>query len=173
MSGPEERRTGMEPRSHWRAWRTPDDAGAIYGIIAATAVIAVTGRHEPPGRVLAVTAATLLVFWLAHVYAEALARHLRGATRLRLATITETMVQERPMLEAPTLSLLLLLLGALGLLDDHAAVNLALWAGVVQLVGWGAAYARRQGWGWPTAVVTGLVNGTFGVAVIALEVFIH
>jgi hypothetical protein len=37
------------------------------------------------------------------------------------------------MLEAPALSLLLLLGGAVGLLDEHVAVNLALWAGVAQL----------------------------------------
>lgn len=165
----------ITPPSRWRgrAWRTRDDAGAIYGTIAATAVIAATGRHRPPGRVLAVTAATLLVFWLAHVYAQALARHLRGATRLRWGTITAVMAEERPMLEAPAPALLLLLLGALGLLDDHTAVNLALWAGVVQLVGWGMAYARRQAWGWPMAIVAGVVNGTFGVAIIALKTFLH
>jgi hypothetical protein len=163
----------VAPRSRWRPWRAPDDAGAIYGNIAATAVIAATGRHWPSGRVLAATTATLLVFWLAHVYADALAHHLRGATRLRWATVAGAMAEERPMLEGPAPSLVLLLLGAFGLLDDHRAVNLALWAGVAQLVGWGMAYARRQGWGWPTAVLAGLVNGAFGVAVIALEVILH
>lgn len=148
-------------------------AGAIYGSIAATAVIAATARHRPPGRVLALTVATLVVFWLAHVYAEALAHHLRGATRLRWATVTAAMAQERPMLVAPALSLLLLLLGAVGLLDEHLAVNLALWAGVAQLAGWGVAYARRQRWGWPTALVAGVVNGTFGVTIIALKAFLH
>jgi len=37
----------------------------------------------------------------------------------------------------------------------------------------GASYTRRQRWGWPTAVVAGVVNGTFGVTVIALEAFLH
>ncbi len=40
------------------------------------------------------------------------------------------------MLEAPALSVLFLLLGALGVLDKGLAVGLALWNGVAQLVGW-------------------------------------
>jgi hypothetical protein len=76
------------------------------------------------------------------------------------------------MLEAPALSLLLLL-GAVGLLDEHVAVNLALWAGVAQLIGWGVTYACRQGWEWPPSLVAGVVNGSFGVVIIALEVSLH
>lgn len=136
-----------------------------------TAAIGATARHQPPGRVLALTIATLAIFWLAHVYAEALSHHLRGSTRPRWAIVAAAMVEERPMLEAP--ALLLLLLGAVGLLDEHVAVNLALWAGVAQLAGWGVTYARRQGWDWPPSLVAGVVNGVFGVVIIALEVFLH
>jgi hypothetical protein len=45
------------------------------------------------------------------------------------------MVQELSMLVAPALSILLLLLRALGLLEEALAVGLALWNGVVQLIG--------------------------------------
>jgi hypothetical protein len=145
----------------WRGWQG-DTAGAIYGTIVATAVIAGTARHRPPGRVLALTLATLVVFWLAHVYAAALSPYLRGATRLRWATVTGALAEEQPMLAAPAPSLLLLLLGALGVLGDQLAENLALWAGVAQLVGWGATYARLQGWRWHVALVAGAVNGMLG-----------
>jgi hypothetical protein len=87
--------------------------------------------------------------------------------------ITAAMVEERPLLEGPASLLVLLALGGIGLLDKHLAATLALWAGVAQLVGWGIAYARRQQWGWPTAVTAGMVNGTFGFAIVALEVFVH
>lgn len=59
------------------------------------------------------------------------------------------------------------------MLGEHLAVNLALWAGVAQLAGWGVTYARRQGWEWPASLVAGVVNGLFGVVIIALEVFLH
>jgi hypothetical protein len=66
------------PTSRWRVFRAPEAAGAIYGTIAAMAVIAAAARHPSHGRVLALTVATLVVFWLAQVYAQALAHHLRG-----------------------------------------------------------------------------------------------
>jgi hypothetical protein len=132
------------PTSRWRVFRAPDAAGAIYGTIAAMAVIAGAARHPSHGRVLALTVATLVVFWLAHVYAQALAHHLRGARKLEWSAITAAMVEERPLLEGPASLLVLLALGGIGLLDKHLAVTLALWAGVAQLVGWGIAYARRQ-----------------------------
>ena len=159
--------------SRWRAFRAPDTAGAIYGTIAAMAVIAGAARDPSHGRVLALTVATLVVFWLAHVYAHALAHHLRGAKRLDWPVITAAMAEERTMLEAPALLLLLLALGGTGLLDTHLAVRLALWAGVAQLVAWGVTYARHQHWGWPTALTAGAVNGTFGLLIVALEVVIH
>ena len=157
----------------WRLFRGPESAGAIYGTIAAMAVIAATAGHMPPGRLLAVTVATLAVFWLAHVYAQTLSHHLRGETRLSWASVTAAMAEERPMLEGPTPSLVLLLLGLLGVLREEMAVRLALWAGVAQLVIWGVAYARRQGWPWPSAMAAGAVNGVFGVAIVVLEVLLH
>jgi hypothetical protein len=159
--------------SRWRAFGAPDTAGAIYGTIAAMAVIAGAARDPSHGRVLALTFATLGVFWLAHVYAHALAHHLRGARRLEWPVVTAAMVEERTMLEAPALLFLLLALGGIGLVDMHLAVRLALWAGVAQLVAWGVVYARRQRWGWPTALTAGAVNGTFGLIIVALEVLIH
>jgi len=42
------------------------------------------------------------------------------------------------MLVAPSLSILFLLLGALGVLEEALAARLALWNGVVQLVGCGS-----------------------------------
>jgi hypothetical protein len=43
---------------------------------------------------------------------------------------------------------------------------------VAQLVAWGVAYARRQRWGWPTSLTVGVVNGAFGLVIVALEVLI-
>jgi hypothetical protein len=52
-------------------------------------------------------------------------------------------------------------------------VRLALWNGVAQLVGWGIDVGRRSGQPWPAALLTGLVNGAFGVGVILLETLLH
>jgi hypothetical protein len=151
---------------------TANPRGAVYGTIVATAVIAATGTHEPPGRTLAATVATLLIFWLAHVYADFLDHGLRQAG-FELKALGAIAGTELSMLAAPALSIVFLLLGVLGVLDEELAVRLALWNGVVQLVGWGTDVGRRRGQAWPGALLTGLVNGAFGVVIIFLEVLLH
>ena len=135
-------------------------------------MIAATGRDEPVRIVLATTAATVLVFWLAHVYAEVVGMRLDDG-RLGLTAVPAAMTGELPMLEAPAVSLLFLLLGAAGVLDADLAVGLALWNGVVQLVGWGIIVGRRRGRSWPAALLSGVIDGAFGVAIVVLEVLLH
>ena len=78
------------------------------------------------------------------------------------------------MLAAPALSILFLLLGALGLFGEGLAVRLALlWNGVAQLVGWGIDVGRRRGQAWPAALLTGLINGAFALVIVVLEVLLH
>jgi hypothetical protein len=145
-------------------------SGAIYGTILATAVIAAAASHgEPPGRIAAATAGTLLVFWLAHVYSELLAR----GGRFRWAAVRGTMAEELPMVEAPLPSIGFLLLSAVGLVGDRLAINLALANGVAQLFGWGALAGRRLGWSWFATVGTGLVHAAFGAVIILLKALIH
>jgi hypothetical protein len=147
--------------------------GAVYGTIVASAVIAATGAgHKSPGLILAATAATLLVFWLAHVYADFLDHGLRHASA-DLKVLVSIMGRELSMLVAPTLSILFLVLGALGLLGETLAVRLALWSGVLQLLGWGIDAARRSGRPWAGALLAGLINSAFGVLIIILEVLLH
>jgi hypothetical protein len=159
----------------WRrlAILTANPRGAIYGTIVATAVIAATAAGgKSPAVILAATVATLLVFWLAHVYADFLDHGLRhGSSGMKV--LASIMGRELAMLAAPALSILFLLLGAVGLLDEALAVRLALWNGVVQLVGWGIDVGRRRGQGWPAALLTGLINGAFGVVIVMLEVLLH
>jgi hypothetical protein len=117
--------------------------------------------------------ATLFVFWLAHVYAQSLSHHLRGARRLEWSVVRAAMVEERPLLEGPAPLLVVLAIGTLGGLEHEQAIRVALWLGVAELVAWGILYARRQRWGWPTAVVAGVVNGLFGLLIVLLEVVVH
>jgi hypothetical protein len=67
------------------------------------------------------------------------------------------------MVAAPALPILLLLLGAIGLLNEPLAVQHALWTGVVQLFGWGIEVGRRRGRAWPATLLAGLINGAFGL----------
>jgi hypothetical protein len=161
------------PRWHRLAIVAANPRGAIYGTIVATAVIAASAAGgKSPELILVATVATLVVFWLAHVYADVLDHGLRHG-RAELKVLVSTMGQELSMLAAPAPSVLLLLLGAIGLLDERLAILLALWNGVAQLVGWGIDVGRRRGQAWPAALLTGLINGAFGLVIVALEVSLH
>jgi hypothetical protein len=164
--------TAGAPRSRRLAIIAANPRGAVYGTIVATAVIAATAGHQSPGLVLAVTVATLLVFWLAHVYSEFLDHGVRQAG-FDLKVLPGIMARELSMLAAPALSIVFLLLGALGLFDEELAVRLALWNGVLQLLGWGIDVGRQRGQAWPRAALIGLLNGVFGVAIVILEVLLH
>jgi hypothetical protein len=158
--------------SRWKVF-APDTPGAIYGIIAAMAVIAGSASSSSHGKTLSLAVATLFVFWLAHVYAQALSHHLRGARRLEWSVLRVAMVEERPLLEGPVPLLVVLALGSLGVLEEHQAVRLALWLGVAELLAWGLLYARRQRWNWLMSVIAGAVNGLFGLLIVFLEVVVH
>jgi hypothetical protein len=158
--------------SRWRVF-APDTAGAIYGTIISMAVIAGTAADPGHGKPLWLTLATLAVFWLAHVYAQTLSHHLKGAKRLEWPAVKAAMVEERPLLEGPIPMLVVLALGELHVFEGRTAVRLALWIGVAELVIWGVLYARRQRWGWPSAITAGAVNGLLGLAIVLLEVVIH
>jgi hypothetical protein len=164
--------TAGTPRPRGLAIVAANPRGAVYGTIVASAVIAAAAGHQPPELILAATVATLLVFWLAHVYADLLDHGLRQ-DGFHPRILPAIMSRELSMLAAPALSILFLLLGAVGLLDEELAVRLALWNGVLQLVGWGIDIGRRLGQAWPVALLTGLVNGAFGVVIILLEVQLH
>lgn len=63
-----------------------------------------------------------MVFWLAHVYADFLGHGLRHA-RSNLRLLASIMAQELSMLVAPALSILFLLLGALGVLEEWTSTR--------------------------------------------------
>jgi hypothetical protein len=148
-------------------------AGAIYGTIVAASVVAAAGGHDAQAGAIALTTVlTLLIFWLAHLYAHVLESRLRDE-RSQLTTVRTVVVEELAMIEAPAPSIVFLLLGAAGVYSSGLAVNLALGNAVVQLLLWGMLVARRLGRSWPATVVAGVVDASFGLAIIALKALLH
>jgi hypothetical protein len=87
--------------------------------------------------------------------------------------IRRAMAEEWPMVTGPLPAIVVVALGAAGVIDERNSIRFALWIGVVQLLGWGIAFARRQQWNWPAALTAGAVNAVFGAAIVAVEVAIH
>jgi hypothetical protein len=152
-----------------------DVAGAIYGLILATSVIAVSSRYKPAGAgVTAVTViVTATVFWLAHVYAGILAvarerRHM--PTRGEVRAIIE---EEWPLVQAGILPTAILLLGPLGIVADRRAHYAAIAACLVELGAIGLVVARAAGARGLLAALSGLIALSFGVVLIVLKIAVH
>lgn len=159
--------------ARWLARGTANVDGAIFGTITAAAVIAASAAHDPTiGSVVAVTVVTVVVFWLAHVYGSVVEGHMEEG-RSGVDAVGEAMIDELPVLEAPAPSVLLLLLGLIGVFDAETAVLAALWMAVAQLVIWGGAAARRHRRSWRAAAVSGAISGTFGLVIILLKALVH
>ena len=156
-----------------RARLDTNPSEAIYGTLAATAIVAAESGGTPdPARLVWSTMLTLLVFWVAHVYTNVLEHrlvHRHGGIR----TVREIAVRELPIVEAPVPVVVVLVLGAAGLLDPRFATNLALGTGIVQLFLWGLASGRGSGRSWPASVGTGLVDAALGLVVVGLKVLVH
>jgi hypothetical protein len=169
---PETGVAGRPPRSRRRARLAANPSGAIYGTIVATSVVAAGAHDTSPGELALATAMTLLVFWLAHVYAQILQRGMHDH-RHHADVIRTTVVEEFAMVEAPGLSIIILTLGAMSWIDDRLAINLALANGVAQLLLWGIAVARQLGLSWSAALMVGLVYASLGVLIVMLKVLLH
>ena len=86
--------TPLEHRAHRLA-------GAIYGTILATTVVATAG-HDPEtvNRSVALVAGTSVVFWLAHVYSLTVAARLVARRPLTMRESVGIAIAEWPMLQS-------------------------------------------------------------------------
>lgn len=149
----------------------------VYGLILVSGLIATASSAQASSlRVLVFVAVTLGVFWLAHVYSEAVGDHGRtGAdgtpTRLRDA-IRESVRRTWGMLLAAVLPAGALLLGVFGVLEDWTANWLALWVcvGVLAVLGYRSYYKR--GAALHVRLFGALATASFGLIIIAAKAIV-
>jgi hypothetical protein len=149
-------------------------SGTVYGTIIVLAALAAGGdayRHDP-WRLDVIVAVTVLVLWLAHVYAHGLGESLALGRRLTLGELASIARRESAVVLAAVLPTVLLTLGALGALDERTAFRLALAAGVVTLTVQGVRYARLERLNPVATGISVTINLGLGLTIVALEAFI-
>jgi hypothetical protein len=148
---------------------------AIYGLILATSVIAVSGEYESSnaGLVGVTVLVTGVVFWLAHVYARVLARSITHHRWLNRSEVREVLHHDWPLVEVTVPLLLVLALGVLDVMPDQAAIVAATLAALVELGAAGGYAARRSGAGLLGTVVSAVIAVMLGGAVVLLKVLVH
>jgi hypothetical protein len=147
---------------------------AIYGIIAVGALLAAESvRRETYARNIVAVVITLVLYWLAHSYADLAAERLRSGAQLTLGRLLRTMIDELPLLAGATIPLATLLICWAAGTRLSAAVVAALWtsAAIVVLIeltaGVRGHLAARQ------FIAQALIGALLGALVIFLKVVLH
>jgi hypothetical protein len=158
-----------------RAWlfdRGDNLAGGIYGTILVTSIVAAADSSEAIWLSLGIVEITMLVFWLAHVYAGALARSIDSDEAFSGSAVRRSARREWPLLQAAIVPSLALIAGGIGLIATRTAYWIAIGYGVATLIWWGVLFARKERLGRRGTVTVVLVNASFGVCIVALKEFV-
>jgi hypothetical protein len=149
-------------------------AGYIYGTIVVLSVDVAGAKAYPhsPGHVAVLVLVTTGVFWLAHVYAHALAESVARDRRVGLHELLHIAHRESSMVEAALPAVVLLLLGELGVISEQTAVWAAIAAGFVVLAAQGIVFARMERLGALATFAVVAVNLALGFALVALKLFV-
>jgi hypothetical protein len=151
-----------------------DVAPAVYGSIIATAFVAAVAQKDDAARDLALSLlATMVVFWIAHVWAKMTGERVRLRTALSGGQVRAMARREWPMVEAGLGPVIALALAWAGVYADDTGVALALGLGVVQLFAWGFVAGRRIYGRLGPALLSAAVDGSLGLAIVALEAALH
>lgn len=146
-------------------------AGFIYGTIVALSVLVAGGRAFPdsPGRVAVLVTGTCATFWLAHVYAHGLAHSVSHREHLSLGELGRIARREGSIVEAAAPLVVALLLGAIGVLPETAAIWTAFALGLVVLAVQALVFARVEELSWPATLLVLAINLGLGLALVALK----
>jgi hypothetical protein len=168
----------MSAAGRWRPFvvdTTGSVTEAIYGLILATSVIAVSAEYDSSnaGLVGVTVLVTGVVFSLAHVYARVLAGSLAHHRRLNRSEVREVLRHDWPLVEVTVPLVLILALGVLDLLPDKSAILTAMLVALLELAAAGGYAARRSGAGLLGTIVSAVIAVALGSAVVLLKTLLH
>jgi hypothetical protein len=146
-------------------------ASTVYGTIVVMATLtAAYATEKHPWKLAAIVASTVVVFWIAHLYAHGLSESITLSRRITLDEAAHIARREAGLLFAAAAPVAALVVGATDLVDETFAVWLALAIGLVTLAVEGFRYARLERFGRAGTLVAIGVNLSLGLLVVALKV---
>jgi hypothetical protein len=153
----------------------PDNpAGLIYGTITVAALLAAeSARQETYGDTVGAVALTLILYWLAHSYAEFTGERIRDSERFTYAGLVRTGTHELTVLLGAAVPLVVILIcwaagAALG-----TAVSAGIWTSVAIVVGAEVVIGIRAELTGRDLVRQTAVGALLGLLVLALRVLLH
>lgn len=120
----------------------------------------------------AILATSVVVLWIAHVYAHGLGESVDSGRRLTAGEVGAIARRELSIPVAAVLPLSAIVLGALDLIEERTAIWLAVGAGVATLTAQGVRYARLEHLSRLGTAATVAINVVFGLVLVALKVIV-
>lgn len=150
-------------------------AEALYGLVLATSVIAVSQESEGDnaGRIAVTVLVTSIVFYLAHVYSRILATQIRDRAPLGRGRMGALLRHDLPLVTVTLPLVFILLLGAAGLIRDRTATTAAMLAALVELGAAGVYAARAAGATMWWTLAYGAASLALGAFIVILKILIH
>ena len=150
-------------------------AGTVYGTIVVLGVLA-AGAESPSidaWELDVLMTGTVIVLWIAHVYAHGIAESVRAGAPLDEQSLHALARREISIVFAAIGPAIALLLGAVGVLGDENAVWLALAVGLVTLALQGLRYARATALRGRETLAIVAVNVMLGLVIVGLKVWVE
>lgn len=146
-------------------------AGTVYGAIVVLSVVTAGAKafEHHPWQLAAIAAVTVVVFWVAHVYAHGLDESLTIGHRLTTSELAAIARRESSILLAAVVPVAMIVLGAVGAFAVDTALWLAVGVGVATLAVQGVRYARLERLSRAGTIITVAVNLALGLAIALLK----
>jgi hypothetical protein len=142
-------------------------------LIVATSVIAVSYEASDASAVALAVLVTAVVFWLAHVYARVLGSDVSQARKPTRTELAHTLREHLSLVEVVVPLVLVLGLGAIGVIPDRAAFIAATVIALVELAAAGGYAARTRGAGLRSTAMSAAIALALGLLVVLLKVLVH
>ena len=169
-------RASPAARSPW-LFRTERSATeAVYGLLLALSVIAVTREYDAspdPGRVALSVVVTAVAFYLAHVYAELLGRGVSEGQGLTAGAVRHAMREHFSLVAVAFPLLAVLGAGAMEWIPERTAIAAATGIALAELAAAGSFAALRSGAGSGGMLVSAMVAMALGSIVVLLKALVH
>ncbi len=147
---------------------------AIFGLITVGALVAAdNSRRAGYGKTVGAVAIALIIFWLAHSYAEFASRRLQQREPLALSGLARASLHELPMVSGAALPLLAILISwAIGA-TFGSAINAAVWTVAGAIVVIEIVSGIRAKLPAPQLLFQSAIGAGLGLLVVALHSELH
>ncbi len=157
-------------------WIEPDQnpAGVVYGTLIVGAVLASESvRRETFPDTLAATALALLLYWLAHSYAQTLGRRLEGQIPLSAAGFMRCLIHDRAIVRGASAPFLALLVAWVAGASLATGALVAVWSSAASIVAFELVAGIRAQMRRAELVVQVCAGAIMGLLIIGLRALLH